>query len=178
MDARKQDRDMNDELDRHVHRWLAADDEDRDDDAEAAFRVVFTSAAESMPVPAGFTADTMRAVERVAARDRKAARLTRLAAIWLGVAGGLTLAYFSAGAIASTLTLAFGALLDFAISVIVGAATNGQSGTSVWTVFGNLGRAAAAFAASPTVTITILTIQAIAIAALVALQRILGSDLE
>jgi hypothetical protein len=169
---------MDDELDRHLHRWLAADDEERDEDAEAAFRVVFTSAVESAPVSSGFSATTMRAVEQAAARDRKAARLTRLAAIWVAVAGGLALAYFSAGAIASTLTAAFATLLDFVINLIVGAATSGQSGTSVWAVFGNLGRAAAAFAASPLVTITILTIQAIAIAALVALQRILGSDLE
>jgi hypothetical protein len=42
----------------------------------------------------------------------------------------------------------------------------------------SLGRAAAAFAANPTVTFTFLALQALAIAALVALHRLLGSDWE
>jgi hypothetical protein len=45
-------------------------------------------------------------------------------------------------------------------------------------VVSSLGRASAAFIADPTVTITMLAIQGIAIAALVALRRLLGSDRE
>jgi hypothetical protein len=172
---------MDHEVDRHLHRWLDADaegEEGREEEAESAFRVVFASAVSDPPVPAEFTSATMEAVAQAAARDQKAARLTRVAAIWLGLAGGAALTWFSAGLIASAISTGFTAMLDLVIGAIVRVATSGQPGTSLWTVFGNLGRAAAAFATSPTVTITILTVQAIAIAALVALQRILGSDLE
>jgi hypothetical protein len=169
---------MDDELERSCRRWLAAEEEDREDDAESALRAVFASTPHNLPVSSGFSARTMAAVAEAAERDRRAARLTRKAALGLGVSGGALLAYFSAGAIVSTASMAVAALLDLVIDLIVGAATTGQSGTSVWTIFANLGRAAAAFAASPTVTVTILGIQAIAIAALIALQRVLGSDWE
>jgi len=42
----------------------------------------------------------------------------------------------------------------------------------------SLGRAAAAFVADPKVTVAIFAIQAIAIGALIALRRLLGSDRE
>jgi hypothetical protein len=173
-----------DDLDRHLHRWLEADAADgeagegRDDEADASFRVVYGSALSEPAVRAEFTAATMAAVEGAAARDRKAARLTRAAAMWVGIGGGALAAYFSAGLIASAISTAFTGVLDLVIGAIVGAATTGGAGTSLWSILGSLGRAAAAFASSPTVTITILTIQAIAIAALVALQRMLGSDME
>jgi hypothetical protein len=169
---------MKDELDRSLRRWLAADDEDRDDEAESAFRTVFASAVESAPVSSGFTARTMASVGEASARDRRAARRTRVAMVWLGISGGALLTYLSAGVIVSAASTALTGLLDLLIGTVVGAATSGQSGTSVWTVFTSLGRAAAAFASSPKVTVTILGIQAIAIAALVALQRLLGSDWE
>jgi hypothetical protein len=173
-----------DDLDRHLHRWLDADAADgdgvdeRDDEADASFRVVYGSTMNDPVVRADFAAATMAAVEAAAAQDRKAARLTRVAAIWLGIGGGALATYFSAGLIASAISTAFTGLLDMVIGAIVGAATTGGSGTSVWSILGSLGRAAAAFASSPIVTITILTMQAIAIAALVALQRMLGSDME
>jgi hypothetical protein len=172
-----------DDLDRHLHRWLDADAADdaageRDDEADASFRVVYGSAMSEPAVRTEFTAATMAAVEAAAARDYKTARLTRVAAIWLGIGGGAVATYFSAGLIASAVSTVFTGLLDLVIGAIVGAATTGGSDASVWSIFGSLGRAAAAFASSPTVTITILLMQAIAIAALVALQRMLGSDME
>jgi hypothetical protein len=53
-----------------------------------------------------------------------------------------------------------------------------QTGAGVWSVLGSLGRAAAALAADPNVTFAMIAISAVAIAALLALQRLLGSDTE
>ncbi|HXW04124.1 MAG TPA: hypothetical protein VD833_02750 [Vicinamibacterales bacterium] len=167
-----------DDLDRHVRRWLAAEEQNRDDDADAEFRKVFAAASAVAPPSPSFVNETMTAVQAVAARDRRLARLTRVAVLGMGVSGAGVLTWFSAGLIVSAMSTALTAFLDLTIGLIVGAATSGQPGTTVWSIFANLGRAAAAFAASPTVTLTILVIQALAIAALAALQRILGSDLE
>ena len=53
-----------------------------------------------------------------------------------------------------------------------------HTGADSWNVVSNLGRAAAAFAASPSVTMVILAMQGVAFVALVALQRLLRSDTE
>jgi hypothetical protein len=47
-----------------------------------------------------------------------------------------------------------------------------------WPVLASLGRAAAALAADPTVTFAMIAISGVAVAALLALQRLLGSDGE
>jgi hypothetical protein len=52
------------------------------------------------------------------------------------------------------------------------------SGRDAWSVLTNIGRAAAAFASDPSVSMVILALQGIAIAALVALHRLLGSETE
>jgi hypothetical protein len=67
--------------------------------------------------------------------------------------------------------------LDALVAIVVSVAS-GRDGSGLWTVLTSLGRAAAAFAANPTVTVAIFAMQAIAIGALVALQRLLGSDGE
>jgi len=46
----------------------------------------------------------------------------------------------------------------------------------LWCLLGSLGHAASAFVADPKVTFVLLVLQGFAIAALVALQRLLGSD--
>jgi hypothetical protein len=53
-----------------------------------------------------------------------------------------------------------------------------QGGADLWTLMSALGRAAGAFVTDPTVTVVIVVLQGIAMAALVALQRLLGSDRE
>jgi hypothetical protein len=169
---------MDDELDRTYRRWREADDSGRDDDAEAAFRALFASAVREAEVPSRFTAATMERVAMAAESDALRAKRTRTAGIAVATVGGIVLAYFGAGLLGSIAATAIARMLDGVIAIVVGLATAGRDGASVWSVFASLGRAAAAFAADPIVTITILAIQGVAIAALVALQRLLGSDLE
>ena len=76
-------------------------------------------------------------------------------------------------------TLEFTALvaaLDLVIRSIVWVSTGPN--LSVWSALNGVGRASAAFIADPKVTVIMFTIQATAIAAFVALRRLLGSDRE
>ena len=70
------------------------------------------------------------------------------------------------------------ASLDLVIGAVVAMAASIPAGADVWTIMTTLGRAAAALLTTPAVTVTILAIQGIAIAAFVALQRLLRSDGE
>jgi hypothetical protein len=169
---------MNDELSRSYRRWRLADEHGGDDDADAAFRAVFAGAVPEHGVPVGFAAKTMEAVADLATRDARRARRNRAAAVWIGACGGPLLAYFTAGFIISVASSAITGLLDLGIGVVVGVATGGRSGTDVWSMATNLGRAAAAYAANPAVTFTIFAMQAVAVAALVGLHRLLGSERE
>lgn len=169
---------MHDELSRSYRRWQLAEEHGGDDDADAAFRAVFEGTVRQHGVSTGFAAQTMEAVANLATRDARRARRNRVAAVWIGACGGPLLAYFTAGFILSVASSAITGLLDLGIGVIVGVATGGRTGTDVWSMLTGLGRAAAAFAANPAVTFTILAMQAIAIAALVGLHRLLGSERE
>jgi hypothetical protein len=53
-----------------------------------------------------------------------------------------------------------------------------ETGADIWSVLSSMGRTAAAVTADPTVTVMLFALQAIALAALVALQRLLGADEE
>ena len=68
------------------------------------------------------------------------------------------------------------ALLDWTIQAVVWVSTGRDF--NIWSILNSLGRASAAFIGDPKVTIIMLTIQGIAIAGLVALRRLLGSDRE
>ena len=92
------------------------------------------------------------------------------------VVGGSTAAYFGTGWAVGLLSTVFIGLLNLLIGAVVRGVTGLQTGTDVWGVLGSLGRAAAAFAADPTVTFVIIALHAVAITALVALQRFFGSD--
>jgi hypothetical protein len=73
-----------------------------------------------------------------------------------------------------TLTGAFDLLIGFVVRM-AGAV---QTGADLWSVLTGVGRAAAAFASDPTVTMMLFGLQGIAVAALFALQRLLGIDEE
>lgn len=159
-------------------RWRDADESGRDDDADWAFKTVFRTAVTTQPISAGFTKRTMEALAVAAAREARRARYTRAAVIAGSVVGGAAALYFGTGWAISFLSTVFVGFLNLVIAVIVRGAGAVETGAGFWSVMASLGRAVAAFVADPTVTIAILAIQAVAIAALVALQRLLGSDRE
>lgn len=167
---------MDEELTRLYSRWRAADEEARDEDADAAFLALTESLPRERAVPAQFTGRTMAAIADAMAVDAGRARRTRTAAIWGGVAAGVVAAYFGAGLVLSAVFSALVATLDLMIQAVVWAATGPD--LNLWSLLNSIGRASAAFISDPKVTVAMLAIQGIAIAALVALRRLLASDRE
>lgn len=172
---------MDDDLIWHHRRWLDVDGNGREEDldaADAACRAVFAAVADDPAVPVGFTARTMDAIAAAAERDAQSARRTRRATIAGGmVAAGAALYVGGAWAIGAISSLFIGGLNLF-IGATVSIATGLQTGADIWSVLASLGRAGAAFVAQPGVTMTMLVLQGIALAGLVALQRLLGSERE
>jgi len=159
-------------------RWRAAEESERDDDADWAFRTVFQTAMPEQPVSPEFTTRTMTAVAAAAAGDARRARRVR-AGVVTGTAVATTAAvYAGAGWAISLASAAFIGLLNMLIAAAVGGAAAFQTGAGVWSVLASLGRAATALATDPNVTFVMIAISAVAIAALLALQRLLGSDGE
>jgi hypothetical protein len=159
-------------------RWRAAEESERDDDADWAFRTVFQTAMPEQRVSPEFTTRTMMAVAAAAAGDARRARRGRAGLLTgMGVATSAAV-YFGTGWAISHASAAFIGLLNMLIAAVVRGAAAFQAGASVWSVLASLGRAAAALAADPNVTFAMIAISAVAIAALLALQQLLGSDEE
>src|SRR5687768_10706698 len=110
---------MNEDLNWHYRRWRTADEEGRDDDADAAFKVLFDCVVPAEEAPVAFTARTMAAVSAAAAEDARRAKRTRR----LVACGGLTTlaasVYFGAG-------LALSALIG-AIDLLITAVVEGST---------------------------------------------------
>ena len=166
---------MDDQLARIYSRWQAADEADRDEEADAAFRALTEDVIPQRAVSPQFTARTMDAIAYAIAADARRVRRMRKA-IALGGIGGVIAMGFAAPFALSLISTALVAGLNGMIAAIVWAATGPD--LNLWPVVSRLGRACAAFIADPTVTITMLAMQGIALAALVALRRLLGSDRE
>lgn len=165
---------MNEDLNWHYRRWRAADDEGRDADADVAFKVLFDRVMPAEAVSAAFTAQTMEAVAKAAAEDARRAKRVRRLFLGGGTAAFAASAYYGAGLAVS----AFTAVIDLLVTAIVESSTRLNAGAGVWGLIVSLGRATAAFIAEPEVTFVIIAIHGIAIAALYAMHRLLGSDGE
>jgi hypothetical protein len=168
---------MNDDMDSY-RRWRAAEASERDDDADGAFRSVFQAVVQEQPIPLAFTTETMTAIARAAEVDTRRARHTRTAVLTGAVAATGAAVYFGAGSAIALVPAAFLGLLNLLIAAVVGTAEAFQTGAGIWGVLSSLGRATAALAADPSVTVAMIGMSAVAIAALLALQRLLGSDEE
>lgn len=167
---------MNDELARGYDRWRAVEDAGREDDADAAFGAMFRETVQQPPVSLDFAARTMTAVAAAAERDALRARRTRQILVPVGMAAAASLLYVSGGFLISAFSASVVWAVNALVGSIVGLATNADAGAGLWAIARSLGRATAAFMSSPTVTITIIAAQGIAMVALIALQRLLGSD--
>jgi hypothetical protein len=159
-------------------RWRAAEADDRDDDADEAFRSVFQAAAGEQPVSLDFTAETMKAIAAATAVDARRARQARAAALTGVVAATAGAAYFGAGWAIGLVSATFLGLLNLLVAAVVRTAEAFQTGAGFWGVLSSLGQATAAVAADSSVTFAMIAISVVAIAALAALQRLLGSDEE
>lgn len=159
-------------------RWCDAETTGTDDEADRAFRAVFQTFATDQPLSADFAARTMAAVGAAADRDARRARRTRVAIVSGTIAGASAAAYFGTGWAIALLTSAFIGFVNLVVAAIVRGAAGVDGGLGFWGVLGSLGRAASAFAADPKVSFGVLAIQVVAMAALIALRRLLGSDVE
>ena len=168
----------NEDLTRSYRRWHAAEAEGRDDDADAEFKAVFERALVQPAVSASFTAQTMAAVSAAAAREARRARRARAAAIAAGIVMAVTAAYFGAGLLVRVVVNGVTGGFALLVAAVVRTAGAAQTGADLWSVFSGMGRAAAALTADPTVTMMLFALQAIALGALFALQRLLGVDEE
>ena len=159
-------------------RWRDAEETAGDNDADWAFRMLFQTAMPEPFVSPEFATRTIAAVATAAADDARRARRLR-AGLVTGTAVGTTAAvYFGTGWAISLASAAFIGLLNMLIAGAVRGAAAFQTGTGLWSVLASLGRAVAALAADSNVTFALIAISAIAVAALLALQRLLGSDGE
>jgi hypothetical protein len=159
-------------------RWRAAEADDREDDADEAFRAVFQSAIEEQLVSLEFTARTMTAIAGAAALDARRARHGRAAVLTGSIVAMAAALYVGAGWVISLVSAVFLGLLNLLVAAVVRTAEAFQTGAGVWGVLSSLGQATAAVASDSSVTFAMIAISAVAIAALVALQRLLGSDEE
>lgn len=163
---------------REYRRWQALEEAGHEDEADRAFHALYKTAVEPLPVSPKFTAQTMAAVTAAAARDARHARRVRFGALVGGIAGGMAAVYFTAGYVLTAMSWVFVGLLDLSIVGVVYVAGAMQSGIDVWSIAASVGRATAALAADPRVAIGLVMMQGVAIAAFVALRRLLGSDVE
>jgi hypothetical protein len=169
---------MNDQPSRDWRRWTEAEQAGHDDDADALFAKVFRAAPGPDLPPSRFTAATMGAIAAAAAADARRARRMRAIGFPLAIAAAIVIVYTTAGLMMSALSAVVVGALDLLVSLVVRTATPASAGGGIWSIAGSLGRAAAGVLASPSVTTTILALQGIAVAALIALQRLLRSDRE
>ena len=162
----------------NYQRWRAAEESERDDDADWAFRTVFQTAMPEHPVSPEFTTRSMAAVAAVAAGDARRARRQRAGVLTGTAVVTIAAVYFGAGWAVSLASAAFIGLLNMVVAGVVGGAVAFQTGAGVWSLLASLGRAAAALATDSNVTFAMIAISAVAVGALLALQRLLGPDEE
>ena len=169
---------MTEDLTRAYRRWRAAEEAARDEEADAACQALFAELTPEQHVAPDFTARTMTAFAAATAQQARRARRTRAAMAASAMLGLATTVYFGGGVAVSMLSAGLLGLLNLLVGAVVGIASGAQTGADFWGVLGGIGRAISAFVSNPTVTVAMVALQGIAIAALFALQRLLQSDRE
>ncbi len=169
---------MNEQQSREWRRWADAEQAGQDDDADLLFAKVFRGAAGGEVPSSGFTAATMVAVAAAAATDARRARRVRAIGVPLAIVAAIVIVYTTAGLMMSAFSAVVVGALDLLVGLVVRSATAVTSGGGAWSILTSLGQAAGGVLTSPSVTTTILALQGIAVAALIALQRLLRSDRE
>jgi hypothetical protein len=169
---------MNDQQSHDWRRWAEAEQAGDDDAADALFAGVFRARAGNDLPTSQFTANTMAAVAAAAAHDAQRARRIRAIGWPVAIVSAVLIVYMTAGLIMGAFSAIVVGALNLLVSAVVKVATTVSGGGDAWTIAASLGRATAALLTSPSVTTTILALQGIAVAALIALQRLLRSDRE
>jgi hypothetical protein len=106
------------------------------------------------------------------------ARQVRRGVIAGGTVSAVLVAYFGSGWFVGFGSGLVARTVDLLIAMVVRMAGAAETGADIWSVLSSMGRTAAAVTADPMVTVMLFALQAIALVALVALQRLLGVDEE
>jgi hypothetical protein len=159
---------------KHLETWLAAEQEDRDDAAEAAFADVFTALAPLEPSPP-FVAQTVEAAWAARGRRRWVTGLAVAATAMLLVgASGIALYVAIGGGAMRLLTRATALASSSLLSLLTAGATlAGWSATAV-----DAGTVVATAIANPYSVAALTAIELVAAAVLVVLHRLLRADVE
>lgn len=169
---------MDDQLSSGYRRWREAEAAGNDEEADAAFGKLVRAVADEEPASRAFTTRTMQAIAAEAARDAVRAARTRRAVAATSVVGLAVAGWFGASYALSAMSAMIAGLFNLLVGAVVRVAAGVHAGADVWSLLGSLGHAASAFVADPKVTVLLLVLQGLALAALVTLQRLLGSDGE
>jgi hypothetical protein len=159
---------------RHLETWLAAEQEDHDDAAEAAFADVFTALPPLEPSPA-FVARTVEAAWAARVRRRWVTGLVvAAAAVLLVGASGVALFVAIGGGATRLLTIATALASGSFLSLLTAGATlTGWSAAAV-----DAGAVVATAIANPYSVAALTAIELVAAAVLVMLHRLLRADVE
>jgi hypothetical protein len=158
----------------HVETWLTAEQQDRDDAADAAFGHVFAALPAVEPSPV-FVARTVEAAWATGARRRRIAPLAVAAAALL-VAGASAIVLLLAldGGAARLLTIATALASASLLSLLTAGATlTGWSAAAI-----DAGVVVAGAIANPYSVAALTAIELVAAAVLLMLHRLLRSDVE
>jgi hypothetical protein len=169
---------MNDELTRGYERWRDAEDAGLEEAADEACLALFAASGPDPIVSREFTARTLAAIAETGIADAARARRVRRIAAWSGIAAATVGLYVGGPWLLAAGSWLLVGLINLLVGATVQVATSVQSGADAWSVVSAIGRALATFVSSPGVTIAMLAMQVVAMGALVALQRLLGSDRE
>lgn len=157
----------------HTDAWLVAEQEGRDEAAEAAFDRVLTALPAIEPSPA-FAARVAEAAWAARARRR---RLVGLAAATAGVAlvaAAAVVVYAASGGVAWLLT----ATATAASGAVVSLLAAGVTLAGWWSAAAGTGRSLVTAVASPYSLAALVAIELVAVGALVMLHRLLRSEVE
>jgi hypothetical protein len=155
---------MDPELTRAWRRWVAAERDGRDDQADVAFRDVAPMLPIRTPRP-DFASRVMHAVEREAIRRARVARglVVVCSVVSVGFAIGVIL----------QLPRLLQAALDAGLAALLWTLVALNRGLDAWAILAQFGRTVAAVVDTPEVTVSIVGLGVVAVAALYGLHRML-----
>ncbi len=145
-------------------RWSAAEREQREDDADMALRAAFSAVPRRAPGDQ-FAVRVSEAVARTAVRQARIARV-------VVTASGLSFLAILVALLTQVPRL-FRPVLDVGVGGLVWTVAAVDGGFSVWSVLSQLARSAAALIVAPQVTLVLMALALVAVAALYGLNRML-----
>lgn len=164
---------MNPDLLREWRRWVRAEDEAREEVADAAFRAVF-QALPRIPAEPGFADRVMRGVQLASERRARRARAAVVSAVAASAVTGVLL-LVAAVAFFPRLLLRS---VDLAVEATLWIVSAVDRGLDIWAILAQFGRAMAAIVAAPEVTLALVAVGLVGVGALYGLHKVFGLEQE